>query len=189
MSRSSDWRAYPGAAKAGCWRRCHQPQASRATITTSTIWTSRPNSEAIPPRPPKSPPPNRRPKRPAPRKPAANPPNRPPPNNPRLKKPPPGRAAPGAEGWVAERCSGDMDGAVCVGAGVEKVRVPRLPELLPPPIRASAVLATSASAIVAAPNIARTRPNPVMDNLPEGPLGQILDAGNIGSKPAVGKRA
>ena len=81
------------------------------------------------------------------------------------------------------------DGAVCVGAGVEKVRVPRLPELLPPPIRASAVLATSASAIVAAPNIARTRPNPVMDNLPEGPLGQILDAGNIGSKPAVGKRA
>src|SRR6185312_2481323 len=66
--------------------------------------------------------------------PAARPPSMPP----RLKKPPvcgaavPGRAklVPGCPGCVIERSIGRAAfGAVAVGGGAEKVRVPRLPEL------------------------------------------------------------
>ena len=64
-------------------------------------------------------------------KPAARPPSSPPPKR-------PGRAAvlapSGAvrSGWVMLRWIGAADGAVRVGAGVEKVRIPRLPPENPP---------------------------------------------------------
>jgi hypothetical protein len=57
----------------------------------------------------------------------------------RLKKPPPaGVLKPGLVGCVVVRSNGDVFGAVDVLGGAEKVRVPRDPELTPPPIRASA---------------------------------------------------
>jgi hypothetical protein len=57
-----------------------------------------------------------------------------------LKKPPPaGVPTPGLPGWVKVRLNGcAVLGAVDVLGGAEKVRVPRDPELKPPPIRASA---------------------------------------------------
>src|SRR3974390_106723 len=80
------------------------------------------------------------PSRPAPRKPAARPPSRPRPG--RLKKPPPAGVevpSPGLPGWVKGRLKGcAVPGAVEVEGGGEKVRVPRDPELKPPPTRASA---------------------------------------------------
>jgi hypothetical protein len=82
-----------------------------------------------------------------------------------------------------------MDGAVVVGAGVEKVRVPRLPKLLPPPIRASAVLATSASAIVAAPSVASTRPKRIMDTSQMALSAKFCSRRHIGLRPALGKGA
>jgi len=66
---------------------------------------------------------------------------------PRLKKPPPAAAGapiPGLPGWVMVRLNGvAVPGAVDVEGGAEKVRVPREPELDPPPIRASAEETTS----------------------------------------------
>src|SRR5665213_3116732 len=99
----------------------------------------RPNSDDRPPTPPNRPPPNNMPNRPAPRKPAARPRSMPPPD--RLKKPPPAVAVPtpGLPGWEKVRLSGcAAPGAVEVLGGAEKLRVPRDPELKPPPIRASA---------------------------------------------------
>src|SRR5579871_3313095 len=100
-------------------------------------WKMSPRNDTKPPSPPKMPWPNRRPKRPAPRKPAARPPQKPErPKNPgegaKL-----GRGAP-TLGCVIVRCIGLADGIVEVGGGAENVRVPRLPELRPPPTRASA---------------------------------------------------
>src|SRR5271154_17668 len=91
-----------------------------------------------PPIPLNIPPPNSMPRRPAPRKPAASPPNKPMPG--RLKKPPPpGVPKPGLPGWAVVRLNGwAAFGAVEVVGGAENVRVPREPELEPPPIRASA---------------------------------------------------
>ena len=43
------------------------------------------------------------------------------------------------------RWNGEADGAVDVDGGAEKLRLPRLPELKPPPIRASAGAASKAS--------------------------------------------
>src|SRR5712672_4845709 len=83
--------------------------------------------------------PNSMPSRPAPRKPAARPPSMPMPG--RLKKPPPAAGAPnpGLPGWVKVRLNGcAVLGAVEVLGGAENVRAPREPELMPPPIRASA---------------------------------------------------
>jgi hypothetical protein len=58
----------------------------------------------------------------------------------RLKNPPPaGAPKPGLLGWVIVRLNGcAVLGAVEVLGGAEKVRAPRDPELMPPPIRASA---------------------------------------------------
>jgi hypothetical protein len=57
----------------------------------------------------------------------------------RLKKPPPVVPTPGLLGWVKVRLNGcAVRGAVDVLGGAEKVRVPRDPELKPPPTRASA---------------------------------------------------
>ena len=60
----------------------------------------------------------------------------------RLKNPPRAGAAaptPGLPGWVIVRLNGWAAlGAVDVLGGAEKVRPPREPELMPPPIRASA---------------------------------------------------
>ncbi len=60
----------------------------------------------------------------------------------RLKKPPPAAAGapnPGLPGWVMVRLNGcAVPGAVEVLGGAENVRAPREPELMPPPIRASA---------------------------------------------------
>jgi hypothetical protein len=59
----------------------------------------------------------------------------------RLKKPPPAVDVPSPElpGWVNVRLNGCAAlGAVDVLGGAENVRVPRDPELNPPPIRASA---------------------------------------------------
>jgi hypothetical protein len=59
----------------------------------------------------------------------------------RLKKPPPAVDVPkpGVPGWVNVRLNGCAAlGAVDVLGGAEKVRVPRDPELNPPPARASA---------------------------------------------------
>src|SRR4051812_46887239 len=89
--------------------------------------------------------------RPAPRKPAASPPSMPP----RLKKPPvagaaPGRAKvePGWPGVVIERSIGRAAfGAVAVGGGAAKVRLPRLPALK----RGAASADTATKASVAAP--------------------------------------
>jgi hypothetical protein len=59
-----------------------------------------------------------------------------------LKKPPPavaGAPNPGLPGWVMVRLNGcAVLGAVDVLGGAENVRAPREPELMPPPIRASA---------------------------------------------------
>src|SRR6202012_6289046 len=96
----------------------------------------RPNRDDRPPMPPNRPPPNSMPNRPAPRKPAARPRSMPPPG--RLKKPPPADV-PGLPGWVKVRLSGCAAlGAVDVLGGGGKVRVPRDPELRPPPNRGSA---------------------------------------------------
>src|SRR5215471_20168559 len=115
-----------------------------------------PRNDTMPPSPPMKPWPNSKPNKPAPRKPAARPPQ----NPERPKKPPgdgvnPGRGA-ATLGCVVVRCIGAADGIVEVGGGVEKVRVPRLPELRPPPMRASAldarkpiVAATTAKAVKA----------------------------------------
>jgi hypothetical protein len=43
------------------------------------------------------------------------------------------------------RWNGDADGAVDVDGGAEKLRLPRLPELKPPPMRASAGAARTTS--------------------------------------------
>ena len=98
---------------------------------------------AIPPKPPK-PPPNSMPMRPAP----TSPPIMPDRNGLRAKKPP-GAAAGVAAGracacWVgvAERSTGLAAGAVWVGAGAWSVLLPRLPLLVPPPTRASAMAGT-----------------------------------------------
>ena len=102
------------------------------------------------------------PSRPAPRKPAARPPSRPRPG--RLKKPPPAGAEvpiPGLPGWVKVRLNGcALPGAVDVLGGGEKVRVPREPELKPPPTRASAddTAATSGTASAKVTAIAWTMP-------------------------------
>src|SRR5262249_47952940 len=66
----------------------------------------------------------------------------------------------GCDGCVTERWIGEPgDGAVRVGAGVEKVREPRLPMLDPPPARASASLtrAPQTSATAAKAASARTK--------------------------------
>src|SRR6266542_1574017 len=82
------------------------------------------------------------PRSPAPRKPAASPPSRPG----RPKKPgEDAGAAPviGRAGCVTVRWTGAaVVGAVRVAGGAEKVRVPRLPALAPPPARASASVAS-----------------------------------------------
>ena len=67
----------------------------------------------------------------------------------RLKNPPPaGVLIPGLPGWVIVRLNGCAAfGAVDVVGGAEKVRVPREPELEPPPTRASADEATMTSGI------------------------------------------
>src|ERR1700737_2081757 len=100
----------------------------------------RPNIDDNPPSPPNIPPPNNMPSRPAPRKPAARPPSMPMPG--RLKNPPPAAAGapkPGLPGWVMVRLNGcAVPGAVEVLGGAENVRAPLEPELMPPPIRASA---------------------------------------------------
>jgi hypothetical protein len=51
------------------------------------------------------------------------------------------------------RWNGDADGAVDVDGGAVKVRLPRLPELKPPPMRASAGAARTTS-VEATANIA-----------------------------------
>ena len=59
----------------------------------------------------------------------------------RLKKPPraAGELIPGLPGWPKVRCIGwAVIGAVDVLGGAENVLVPREPELIPPPTRASA---------------------------------------------------
>src|SRR5258708_2117770 len=78
------------------------------------------------------------PNRPAPRKPAARPPSMLRPGL--LKNPPPiGLLKPGLLGWVMVRLNGSaVLGAVDVLGGAENVRMPREPELKPPPTRASA---------------------------------------------------
>ncbi len=100
----------------------------------------RPKIDDNPPSPENMPPPNNMPSRPAPRKPAARPPSRPRPDP--LKNPPPAAAGapkPGLPGWVMVRLNGcAVPGAVDVLGGAENVRAPREPELMPPPIRASA---------------------------------------------------
>jgi hypothetical protein len=65
----------------------------------------------------------------------------------RLKNPPDEAGLPGLPrpGWVTLRCIVDADGAVEVAGGAEKVREPRLPELKPPPTRASALEASIAT--------------------------------------------
>src|SRR5262252_6804837 len=116
----------------------------------------------MPPSPPRKPWPNSRPNRPAPRKPAASPPQ----NPERPKKLPgakPGRGLVkfGCVFGVTVRCIVDVDGMVEVGGGAENVRVPRLPELRPPPMRASAldarkpIVAATITAVVTARKIVR----------------------------------
>ena len=57
----------------------------------------------------------------------------------RLKKPPVDVPIPGLPGWLKVRLNGcAVPGAVDVLGGGENVRVPREPELKPPPTRASA---------------------------------------------------
>src|SRR5258706_10690719 len=101
-------------------------------------WKMSPRNDTRPPRPPMKPWPNKRPNRPAPRKPAARPPQIPE----RPKKPPGDGAKLGRGlaifGCVTVRCIGAADGMVEVDGGADNVRDPRLPELSPPPMRASA---------------------------------------------------
>src|SRR5580658_9768256 len=128
------------------------------------ICSIRPRIDDNPPSPENIPPPNNMPNRPAPRKPAARPPSRPPPG--RLKNPPPtpaGAPSPGLAGSVMVRLNGcAVPGAVEVLGGAENVRAPREPELIPPPIRASA---DEIASVNGKPNdkttaIARKRPRP-----------------------------
>src|ERR1700722_16197216 len=112
-----------------------------------------------PPMPPNMPPPNSMPRRPAPRNPAASPPNRPMPG--RLKKPPPPVPQPGLPGCVPVRLNGCAAfGAVEVEGGAENVRPPREPELLPPPIRASADEAATTSGNASDRTTAKACTNP-----------------------------
>src|SRR5205807_2381528 len=85
----------------------------------------------------------------------------------RLKKPPlaapaaAGAPIPGLPGWVKVRLNGcAVPGAVVVLGGAEKVRDPREPELLPPPMRASAdeIAIASGTASETTTAIARTIP-------------------------------
>ena len=82
----------------------------------------------------------------------------------RLKKPPPADAGapnPGLPGWVMVRLNGwAVPGAVEVLGGAENVRAPREPELMPPPIRASAdeIASINGSASDKATAIAWTMP-------------------------------
>ncbi len=90
--------------------------------------------DAKPVNPPNRPAPDRRPKRPAPSK----PPMSMEPNPPNLDGVPTGDCVPGCEKvrFIGAACPG----AVEVLGGALKVRLPRLPKLLPPPMRASAWL-------------------------------------------------
>ena len=65
----------------------------------------------------------------------------------------------GCAGWAVVRWNGEADGAVEVDGGAENVRPPRLPELKPPPMRASAGAATRAS-VAATASVAITARNP-----------------------------
>src|SRR5215831_15224696 len=132
-----------------------------ATSAINPSWKMSPRNDTMPPSPPMKPWPNNRPNRPAPRNPAARPPQ----NPERPKKPPgeganPGRGA-ATSGCVTERCMGAADGMVEVGGGAENVRLPRLPELKPPPMRASAldarkpIVAATIAAVVTARKIVR----------------------------------
>src|SRR5215467_5870068 len=123
-----------------------------ATSAINPSWKMSPRNDTRPPTPPMKPWPNSRPNRPAPRNPAARPPQ----NPERPKKPPgeganPGRGA-ATLGCVTVRCIGEADGMVDVGGGAENVRLPRLPKLKPPPMRASALDARKpiVAAIIAA---------------------------------------
>ncbi len=116
-----------------------------------------PINEKNPPSPKPKPWPNSMPRRPAARKPERKPPSMPP----RLKKPPPNGEVRGAElarpGWVTLRCIGAPDGAVEVDGGAEYVREPRLPELMPPPTRASTVVARSPTVAITIAKVASPR--------------------------------
>ncbi len=93
--------------------------------------------DAKPLSPPNRPAPDRRPKRPAPSKPPMSmEPN--PPKRDGAAPVPRGDCAPGCENvrFIGAACPG----AVAVLGGAPKVRLPRLPKLLPPPMRASAWL-------------------------------------------------
>ena len=68
----------------------------------------------------------------------------------------PGRGLPKL-GCVTLRCIGEADGMVDVGGGAENVRDPRLPELRPPPMRASAPEATMPVAAATIATTVRTR--------------------------------
>src|SRR5262249_44570517 len=132
-----------------------------ATSAINPSWKMSPRNDTMPPSPHMKPWPNNRPNRPAPRNPAARPPQ----NPERPKKPPgeganPGRGA-ATPGCVTERCMGAADGMVEVGGGAENVRLPRLPELKPPPMRASAldarkpIVAATIATVVTARKIVR----------------------------------
>src|SRR5580692_7290584 len=129
-----------------------------ATSAINPTWKMRPRNDMMPPpSPPMKPWPNSMPNRPAPRKPAARPPQ----NPERPKKPPGDGAKPGRGaatfGCVTVRCSGDADGIVEVDGGAENVRVPRLPELKPPPMRASALPANIATVAATTATVATAR--------------------------------
>jgi hypothetical protein len=79
----------------------------------------------------------------------------------RLKKPPPDVPNPGLPGWVAVRLNGwAVLGAVEVDGGAENVRVPREPELMPPPTLASAEEAATISGIASDKTTASERIKP-----------------------------
>src|SRR5215831_3428657 len=65
-----------------------------------------------------------------------------------------GWAVVGFVGWVKDFSTGATLGAVFVPGGLEYVRDPRLPKLPPPPMRASAAVATKLSA----PRNAKAKP-------------------------------
>ncbi|CEG07433.1 hypothetical protein BN961_00823 [Afipia felis] len=126
------------------------------------------------------------PNRPAPRKPAARPPSRPP----RLKKPPRFAVLTGAVVFgVMVRCIGwAAFGAVLVVGGGANVRLPREPELKPPPTRASTAVTVNVSGIATdrittrVLSKARARCETIMNNPPSPPWGRSTKMVNSGQK-------
>src|SRR5690242_4958482 len=97
-----------------------------------------------------------------PRAAAISPPIRIPRRPPKRDAPVAGAAVEPALGCVMDRSIGAARGAVLVAGGLEKVRDPRLPKLLPPPTRASAVVANELNA----PSIAKLRAQGAIRSLP-----------------------